>query len=76
MGFLFVLLHLNELYFMVVLKKKMCLCLLQKITWCAVTVSTQVGLSSSPVMEQLTDVFHGHIINSLGSLSFSGRDGF
>ncbi len=41
MGFLFVLLHLNELYFMAVLKKKMCSSLLQKITSCAVTVSTK-----------------------------------
>lgn len=51
---------------MVVLKKKMCSCLLQKITLRAVTVSTK-SFSSSLIMEQLMDVFGGHIINSLSS---------
>lgn len=34
-------LHLNKLNFMVELEEKMCLCLLEKITLCAVTVSTK-----------------------------------
>lgn len=66
MGFLFVLLHLNKLCFMIVLKEKMCSCLLQKITSCAVTVSTK-SVSSLLIMEQLMDMFRGHVINSLSS---------